>query len=397
MIQAQILADSINLQGDRITTMKVTFPRIVLAEFNTHRMFSRNSASSRAIPFKKMVKNVINNPFIPIAIQKDHKGMQGKEYIDMDKEYTWEEISPLLYEFLTRNFKDKKGNWDEDYKLIDEVLNKYVIPLLISEDIITWRKWWLKTRDLVVAAAMISYAMGATKQIVNRLLEPFMWHTVIVTATEWENFFKLRCPQFQIGKKSFLSRKEAYDYYKIKKSHWAAYCMEIEDELEWLNHNKGQAEIHISLLAEKMYDALKESTPKQLQAGKWHIPFGDNMDEEELAKLHSGLVPLTQDVINQMKLKIAVARCARISYQTFGDNPKVDYAADIKLHDMLASNGHASPFEHVARVMSSNEYYNDYHVGSLIQPYEDNPKAKFGWCRNFKGFIQYRELLENER
>jgi thymidylate synthase ThyX len=80
MYKSEILADSLSPQGDRLTTFKVTFPRIVLAEFNTHRMFSRNSASSRAIPFKKMVKMVEENPFIPIAWQKDHKGMQGTEY-----------------------------------------------------------------------------------------------------------------------------------------------------------------------------------------------------------------------------------------------------------------------------------------------------------------------------
>jgi thymidylate synthase ThyX len=81
MIQAKIVADSLNPQGDRLTTFIVTFPRIILAEFNTHRMFSRNSASSRAIPFDKMVKSVQENPFIPIVWQKDHKGMQGKEYL----------------------------------------------------------------------------------------------------------------------------------------------------------------------------------------------------------------------------------------------------------------------------------------------------------------------------
>ena len=82
MIKAKIIADSKNPQGDRITTMEVTFPRFILAEFNTHRMFSRNSASSRAIPFEKMVKMVEEDPFIPIKWMKDHKGMQGTEYFE---------------------------------------------------------------------------------------------------------------------------------------------------------------------------------------------------------------------------------------------------------------------------------------------------------------------------
>ena len=93
-IQAKIIADSKSVRGERITTFLLTFPRIILAEFNTHRMFSRNSASSRAIPFKKMVESVETNPFIPIAWQKDHKGMQGTEYLTGEGEieyakYLW--------------------------------------------------------------------------------------------------------------------------------------------------------------------------------------------------------------------------------------------------------------------------------------------------------------------
>jgi thymidylate synthase ThyX len=82
MIHAKIIADSQNEFGNRLTTFIITFPRFILAELNTHRMFSRNSASSRAIPFKKMVESVQKNPFIPIAWQKDHSGMQGTEYIE---------------------------------------------------------------------------------------------------------------------------------------------------------------------------------------------------------------------------------------------------------------------------------------------------------------------------
>ena len=147
--KAEILADSISSKGHRLTTMKVTFPRFILAEFNTHRMFSRNSASSRAIPFNKMVRMVEENPFIPIAWQKDHKGMQGSEYLD------------------------------------------YKEPSAIAE--------WLRARNAAVRFATdLNKDHNVTKQLVNRLLEPFMWHTVIVSATEFSNFFKLRCPEYTI-------------------------------------------------------------------------------------------------------------------------------------------------------------------------------------------------------
>ncbi len=149
MISAKILADSVNPQGDRLTTMEVVFPRIVLAEFNTHRLFSRNSASSRAIPFNKMVKMVEENPFIPLAFQKDHKGMQGNEYLD--------------------------------------TLNSHIA-----------KQHWLKARDNAVLQATLLNRYNVTKQLCNRLLEPFMYHKVIVTATEFSNFFALRCPIYEI-------------------------------------------------------------------------------------------------------------------------------------------------------------------------------------------------------
>ena len=80
-IKAGIIADSINQQGNRVTTYILTYPRIIHAELLTHRLFSRNAASSRAIPAKKMIKMIEEDPFIPIAWQKAHKGMQGTEYI----------------------------------------------------------------------------------------------------------------------------------------------------------------------------------------------------------------------------------------------------------------------------------------------------------------------------
>ncbi len=390
MIQAQILADSINPQGDRITTMKVTFPRIVLAEFNTHRMFSRNSASSRAIPFKKMVQMVKENPFIPIAWQKDHKGMQGTEYHDSEKLYSLGEFAEKLRLLL-----------GEKHNACFFSIYEFIAHL--NQLNMTLSGWWLYARDRVLEAACIMYIFGVTKQIVNRLLEPFMWHTVIVTATEWENFFKLRCPQY-----AYKFTTEDVGYFRTKRE-WAKQwhqdtkdsCSTNDNDLFWWEINKGQAEIHISLLAEKMYDALNESTPKELKAGEWHIPFGDNIDYRKPAE-NAGVKYTVRNDLSDL-IKIAVARCARISYQTFGDNPKIDYAADIKLHDMLASNGHASPFEHIAKAMDDKEY-EWYGKMSPVKEstwvegqlgYKVSGSLNEGWCRNFKGFIQYRELLED--
>lgn len=236
MINAEIIADSLGPQNTRLTTFVVTFPRIVLAEFNTHRMFSRNSASSRAIPFKRMMEMVKENPFIPIAWQKAHKGMQGTEY------------------------------FDEQYSFH------------LEQD-------WLQASRYAILQATKLHENGATKQLTNRLLEPFMWHKVIITSSRdgLENFFKLRCPQYVVGyklgspeesdKKIFRSWKDlAFFFHSSNIGSNSIDDWYKTPTLERLKVNQSQAEIHIQALAECMWDAYNESEPKQLQAGQWHIP-----------------------------------------------------------------------------------------------------------------------------
>lgn len=362
MIKATIIADSKNKQGDRITTMVVTMPRIILAEFNTHRMFSRNSASSRAIPFEKMVKSVKENPFIPIAWQKDHKGMQGSEYFDDSIEI---EINP----------------------------NTPAGKLLRD---------WHKAKNLVIEQAIKLNETGLTKQLCNRLLEPFMWHTVIVTATEWENFFALRCPQYSIFNENmpmeFRSKKDLLNFVnQIEAPEFKGQYDNLTD-LDWLQINKGQAEIHMMALAEAMWDALNESTPKELKEGEYHIPFGDQMDEDKIETLLHGPYRASyvrkEGDVQQAKIEIATARCARLSYMTF--DGEIDYEKDLKLHDTLLKSHHMSPFEHCARAMSEEEY-KVFYRGSLtkFKTKHDLINIDGGWCYNFKGFIQYRYLQNN--
>ncbi len=346
-IQATIIADSTNPQGDRITTMMVTFPRFILAELNTHRMFSRNSASSRAIPFEKMLESVEKDPFIPIAWQKDHKGMQGTEYITDPQE------------------------------------------------ILECRNEWLFARDQAIfSAEILSERNNVTKQLCNRLLEPFMWHTVLVTSTEWDNFFQLRSPQY----KSTDTKKP--QFFKSKKD-WMNYHSGHEgstfSEEFWQDVNKGQAEIHMMGLAEAMWDAMNESSPKELQPGEWHIPFGDNINAEAcpIEKRIEGKT--IGEKVNDCMIKIATARCARVSYTVVGEEDKTaDYQKDIQLHDRLLQSGHFSPFEHCAKAMNDDEYH---HNVKGIGTWDGKSDALYfnsnerGWRLNYKGFIQYRALI----
>lgn len=346
-VGVQVVLDSITKQKERIATLLLTFPRYILAQLNTHRMFSKNSASSRAIPSKKMLGYVSGDMFRPIAYQKAHKGMQGTEY------FNYNEIGSI------------ENVWDSAGDCMLE-----------------------KSKELM--------ERGVTKQISNRLLEPFMWHTVLLTATDFENFFAQRCPQYtweyETGKiverskkdfiKSFLKRYPTNGKTDLKDFGLVDENLNPNDSLGWLEINKGHGEIHIMALAEAMWDALNESKPQELADGEWHIPFGDNI---KLEGLHD-------------KIKVATARCARTSYMNFegGD----DYEKDIALHDdlLVSEPMHASPSEHCARAMTEDER-DSFTVtqprvldGKIVKHFVD---TKYGVCKNFTGFIQYRWFIEN--
>lgn len=256
MTSAKVVADSISPSGHRLTTMELVFPRIILAEFNTHRVFSRNSASSRAIPVDRMLELVELNPYIPKVWTRNQPGMQGGERLTgsdaVAAECVWHEA--LWYALKTAR----------------------------------------KLRDLDVH-----------KQHINRLLEPFMWHQVVVSSTEWDNFFRLRgAPDAQ---------------------------PEMQD-LCWA-----------------MVFALADSCPVQFQEGdgRWHLPYVTT-DENVMLALET-------------RKKVSVARCARVSYMRQNDVRAV--VDDVRLYDRLLASGHMSPFEHVARPMTEGD--GDYPPGNF--------------------------------
>lgn len=246
MIAAKILADSVSPAGRRITTFEATYPRFIHAETMTYRMWSRSTASSRAVPTKRFIDNVLNDPALPVWWGKSQAGMQAREqlegvYLDLSK------------------------------------------------------RGWLYAAGNALLAAKWMADQGLHKQIANRVLEPFLWHTAIITATEWDQFWRQRC------------------------------------------HPDAQPEMQA--LARAMLRAYLESEPKLVDVGEWHMPFGDRMPEDASA---------------EARLAIATGRCARISYMTHeGDfSPEQDMA----LHDRLraAEPGHWSPFEHCATPARKN-------------------------------------------
>jgi len=247
--EASILADSCNNKGCRLTTFQVTYPRCVHSELMTHRMFSRNSSSSRAIPIEKMLRDVETDPFIPIEWGRNQKGMQASKVVSV---------------------------------------NMGVLA----------RRTWLQARDSALDhACHLSVDCNLHKQIVNRIVEPWMWITVIITSTNYANFFKLRCHP--------------------------------------------DAEPHIRYIAEMMRLLYEEYRPDVLKAGQWHLPlFGFEKDSE---------------ISNPYECaKLSTARCARVSYKTH--DGRRDTEKDIELHDKLVSSRHWSPFEHVAQA-TDQEFY----------------------------------------
>jgi thymidylate synthase ThyX len=268
----KVLADSLSPAGHRLTTLEATFPRFVLAEFNTHRVFSRNSASSRAIPIFKQLRRVLEHPYVPIEFGANQPGMQAGTPLDGEARLAAE--------------REWLGARDD---AVRRVLALVAGPDEVAPD-----------EDLAAALSRIEQTyrggerpaswLNVHKQVANRLLEPFMWHTVIVTATEWDNFFNLRC------------------------------------------HPDAQPEIR--RIATAMRDARDGSEPAALGHDEWHLPLVRPEDREQADSLDD-------------LLKISAGRCARVSYLTHAGER--DLAADIELHDRLIASGHMSPLEHPAR------------------------------------------------
>lgn len=274
---AKVLADSRSPAGHRLTTLEATFPRFVLAEFNTHRVFSRNSASSRAIPIAKQLRRVLEEPYVPLEFGSNQPGMQAGPALGGGKREAAEQ------EWLRAR---------DD--AVRRVLGLVAAPDLVSADDDPF-EILQQVEEAVRNRTQPPEWLNVHKQVANRLLEPFMWHTVIVTATEWDNFFNLRC------------------------------------------HADAQPEIR--LVAERMRTAREASEPAQLEWDEWHLPLIRPEDHDQVS---------TEELI-----KVSAGRCARVSYLTHAG--KRDLDADIQLHDRLLESGHMSPLEHPARPLSATE------------------------------------------
>ena len=225
-ISAKIILDSVAPNGARLTTVEGHFPRIILAEVNTYRVMSRNTSSSRAIPASKMRARVKDETFIPVHFGANQKGMRADNEV---------------------------------------------------EDITKAREWWLKCANMALQLHEEGEALGIHKQIVNRVIEPYMYTTQVMSGTDWGNLFFQR------------------------------------------RHKDAQPEF--KEFANLLWEAMRNSKPTFINFPGWHLPYVTNEDRKQ-----------TNNNISLLK-KISVGRCARTSY--LSHDGKRDIQADIDLHDKL--------------------------------------------------------------
>lgn len=243
MISAKVIEDSISEEGKRLTTLQLCYPRFIHAEMLTHRVFSRNASSSRAIPVKRMLEMVRTEPAMPIHWGKNQPGMQAGEQ-------------------------------------------------LAGSDLETAKQLWLLAAHNAAAVAEAMHEKGLHKQVTNRILEPFQHISVVLTSTEFDNFFELR------------------------------------------DHKDAQPEI--MELAVQMKMAMYDSVPTLLRAGEWHLPYVSAEDQSRIGDI-------------DLCRKVSAARCCRVSYLKHDGHPST-IEEDLALCDRLvgARPLHASPFEHQA-------------------------------------------------
>lgn len=329
-ISSKMIKDSVGPHGQRICTLLCRYPRWIHAEGRTHRLLSlgeeeetrtpslmedrslsRNASSSRAIPVKKMIESIRADPAIPLFWGANQRGMRAGEEINRPVEL----IDPRSGKVTRLNRRDA----------------------------------WLRAMHHAIEFAEAYDLAGYHKQIANRLLEPFMHISVLVTATEWSNFFALRIHE--------------------------------------------AAEPHIRMLAEQMKQAIDGSEPEPLDPGDWHLPFVTDNEKRDWQAANDPEPDVPDHSrkdgdphIRQRLLELSVARCAHLSYNTVGDEKPIGYDTAQRIYAQLLGDVpiHASPAEHQATP--------DETIPMMGQLAWGAPRMH----GNFVGFVQYRKTLPNE-
>ena len=286
-ITAKIIQDSI-AYGTRLTTFELEYPRFIHAELMTHRVFSRNSASSRAIPIERMLHFIETTPACPLHWGQNQSGMQADQEV---------------------------------------------------EDSHNAKEIWQTARDMACTQARLMLLEGIHKQVANRLTEPFQTIKVVVTATEWQNWYELR------------------------------------------NHRDAQPEIRE--LAHQMQLEHASSQPLELQPGDWHVPYVDRVKIN--SQIHYEAAGERCD--RTQARMVSASCCAQVSYRRLDQS--LEKALQIAQRLVSGRPWHASPFEHQARPLHSLLPTETWEAGVTHRDRHGNL-----WSGNFRNWIQHRQLLE---
>jgi len=222
-MQAEVILASKGPDQKPIYTIRLRYPRIIHGEIMTHRVFSRNARSSRAVPVKTMLNEVRNTPFVPWHWGKNQKGMQASE--ECNEVVSLPDVA-----------------FSEKTEQLEWVVNDH-----------TSSEAWLKAADIAIITAEAFMNSGYHKQIPNRLIEPFSWIDTLITSTEWDNFLWLRDHPDAEPHLQDLARlvKQAIDDAKVwdlKPGEWhlpyltTQYVFPFEHE-----YNDGQTPHHVML------------------------------------------------------------------------------------------------------------------------------------------------------
>lgn len=307
--EVELVADSTNESGDnRISTFVLTYPRFIHAELMTHRMFSRNAMSSRAVPVNKMIDHINERPAKPVHWGKNQPGMQANEEHDVDVKIDLSWLMDGMDYTLPRN------------------------------------EAWEEAKNFAVTVAKGFHEAGYHKQIVNRILEPFQMMRTVVTATEFDNWYWLR------------------------------------------DHSDAQPEI--KLLADMMLQIQNDSEPRVLHNSEWHVPFYSN-GVWSAHYADDGIEYDRHSVTLADAIKISASCAAQASFRKADET--IEKARNIYERLVEAEPIHASPFEHQAKPMQNPKY--------PVQKWENgvthvDGKRNF-WSANFRGWIQNRQLINN--
>ena len=305
MLAVDIIADSVNSIGDRLTSFEVTTHRFTLAEWNTHCLFARNSASSRAIPFTKMLERYMKDPAYPFEWPCEKPGMSG---------------GALLH---GEDLQDAGNLWDEVRGMTAEKLSEYLASHQEPE------------RRL-------------HKSLLNRLMEPMQWHTILITAASYENFFDLRVSPHAMPE--------------------------------------------IRIAAKAMEDKDRAAEPRPLHGGEWHLPYVRTAEQVTGSTLWSPEDDMGRRAGYDGRI-ISASRCAATSYDTqWADK---GYAKEVERYHGLVESGHWSPLEHVCTPYLSNAW-------EAVIPDPDAYWQVIGRRRvarigKFPNWLQWRHVVEGRR